>query len=121
MLKSRRSPHVRGSAHHPPLRRLTLRPLVLFGVLLAVLAMLPVGTASAADDPVPPPPGVTNTCTAKQIFYQFQYNDSDTVGIDKGCAEKNEVTRAINPDLVATSPPRVVFGQDQRRRRSDQE
>ncbi len=48
------------------------------------------------------PPGVVNPCAGKEIFYFFRYNDSDTVGVDKGCATKNDVTRSVNPALIAT-------------------
>lgn len=108
MPKYFRAAHTRASAHHPPQgqvapQKVALRPLALLAILLAVLTMLPAGTASTKEPTSPPPAGVVNTCSGKQISYQFLYNDSDTVGIDKGCADKNEVTRAINPNLVATS------------------
>ncbi len=103
MLNARRSARPRGSAMSRGPGRFLMRPAVLVGILAVLFALLPASGASAADDPMPPPPGVVNTCTGKQIFYQFRYNDSDTVGIDKGCADSNEVTRSTNPALVATS------------------
>ncbi len=101
MHNHRRRARNRAGAFHPP-GRIALRPLVLFGVLLAVLSMLP-GAAASAKEPEPAlPPGVVNTCASNEIFYQFRYNDSDVVGIDKGCATQNNVTRAENPALIAT-------------------
>ncbi len=58
-------------------------------------------TCDAGDFPVASNP--VNTCSGKSIFYRFEYNDSASVGVDSGCAEKNEVTRSTNPRLVATS------------------
>lgn len=79
---------------------------VLGMVLLTMLGAS--ATVSAKDAPAPPPalpPGVTtpDQCSGKQIYYFFQYNDSAAVGFDSGCNEGNEVTRATNPGLIATS------------------
>lgn len=49
------------------------------------------------------PPGVTNTCTGKETFFIFKYNDSGTVGVDQGCVTKNEATRDTVPGLIANN------------------
>ncbi len=75
-------------------------------LVIAVAALAPAfisaSPASASGDPLPSlPPGVVNDCPSGQIFFMWKYNDSATVGIDKGCATTNNVTRAIKPDLIA--------------------
>ncbi len=45
----------------------------------------------------------TDTCTGeKEIYYNFQYNDSATVGTDVGCSTTNDVLKTNVPSLVAT-------------------
>ncbi len=109
--------------HHPSLRRasgarsgsLARRSSWFLAQLLviAVAALTPAfvsaspassqPTAPSAGDELPSlPPGVVNDCPSGQIFYLWKYNDSATVGVDKGCATQNDVTRAQDPDLIAT-------------------
>ncbi len=40
-----------------------------------------------------------NPCAVGDRFYVFEYNDSDVVGIDKGCSSKKEVTTSVAPKL----------------------
>ena len=85
--------------------RLLVRLLLVAGLL--VTPAVPVLSATAAPAADPPagsslPPGVVNDCPSNQIFYFWRYNDSATVGVDKGCATKNEVYKTDVPTLVAT-------------------
>lgn len=66
----------------------------------ATVATAPSASAGGADLPSLPP-GVVNDCPTGQTFYLWKYNDSATVGVDKGCATSNDVTRATNPSLIA--------------------
>jgi len=60
-------------------------------VMAAALVAIP-GTASAADSPA--------DCAGSKIFYQVEYTDG---GVDSGCSNDNEVTRADNPNLLANT------------------
>ncbi len=57
-------------------------------------------TCDAGD--LPFASSATGSCTRQGDYYKWEYNDSATVGIDEGCSTTNNVTRAINPNLVAT-------------------
>ena len=65
--------------------------------LVAASLVLQVSPASAAPTFTEP-----SQCTGKaDTYFLFQYNDSGTVGLDSGCAEKNDVTSAQVPGLIA--------------------
>jgi hypothetical protein len=81
---------------------------VLGVVLLTVLGT----TVAASAAPKPPkgggdvtapqlPPGVTtpDQCSDKQIYFFFEYNDSNVIGYDSGCANQNDITAQTNPGL----------------------
>lgn len=83
---------------------------VLGAVVLAVLGTS--ASASAAKPPKPPkdgggvvapqlPPGVVtpDQCADKQIYFFFEYNDSNVIGFDSGCADQNDITPQTNPGL----------------------
>lgn len=80
-------------------------------LVIAVAALVPafVSAPSATSAPTLPaaadggslPPGVVNDCPSGQIFFLWKYNDSATVGVDKGCATSNDVTRSTHPGLIA--------------------
>ncbi len=40
-----------------------------------------------------------NPCAEKERYYVFEYNDSDVVGIDKGCSKDKDATTPIAPKL----------------------
>ncbi len=67
-----------------------MRKLIMAVAILATALVAIPGTASAADGPA--------DCAGYKIFYQVEYTDG---GVDSGCANGNEVTRAQNPDLLA--------------------
>lgn len=69
-----------------------MRKLILAVVVMAAALVAIPGTASAADGPA--------DCAGSKIFYQVEYTDG---GVDSGCADKNEVTRADNPALLANT------------------
>ena len=77
---------------------MTIRKLMwaTLGALLAFVA-LP-SAASAAPAAVTP-----EQCkSAGQTYFIFEYDDSDEVGIDQGCASQNDITDAQVPGLIAT-------------------
>ena len=78
--------------------------LAVVGVLLG--ALLPLGVASAAPGGGKSQKGggvtAVNPCPAGQTYFLFQYNDSNVVGLDKGCATQNDITKQTNPGLIAT-------------------
>ena len=73
------------------IRKLTM---AMVGAALLLVALPSVASAST---PFVEP----SQCTGKQIYFLFEYEDSDTVGVDSGCADGNTVTRANIPSLVA--------------------
>lgn len=71
--------------------------LVLGGLLgLAMATLVPTAPAAQGQEPALDP----SVC-GKSTYYYWEYNDSATVGVDEGCSEKNDVTRAQVPDLIA--------------------
>jgi len=80
--------------------------LAVLGVMLG--ALLPLGMAGADPGHGKSNKGgggggnVTNPCPSGQTYYLFQYNDSNVVGLDKGCATQNDITEQTNPGLIAT-------------------
>jgi hypothetical protein len=43
-----------------------------------------------------------STCTSdSKIAFLIEYNDTNVVGVDSGCAEKNDIDRSTNPGLIA--------------------
>ncbi len=79
--------------------------LAVVGVLMG--ALLPLGVAAAAPGAGKSQKGggggtVVNPCPSGQTYFLFQYNDSDVVGLDKGCATQNDITEQTNPGLIAT-------------------
>jgi uncharacterized repeat protein (TIGR01451 family) len=95
--------------------RTFLRVFALLAAVLMAFALAPAAPALAKPAPaapqhtpppgggtVPVPPGVVNNCTGNTIFYFFRYNDSATVGVDKGCSASINVYKTDVPSLVAT-------------------
>jgi hypothetical protein len=77
-------------------------------VIVSLTAALALGTAVAvpmalATSSVASAQSATSCPGKKGIYYKFQYNfgrGSDVT--DEGCATSNNVTKADNPDLIAT-------------------
>jgi hypothetical protein len=67
-----------------------------------LMAIVP-SVASAAPPFTEPEECADQLGSEKGSYFLFEYNDSDTVGVDSGCADKNEVTSADVPGLIATA------------------
>lgn len=66
-----------------------------------------VSSASAAPAFTEPEDCLGSTSGKKKAkgdtYFLFEYNDSNVVGVDSGCATKNDITRADVPGLIANT------------------
>ena len=60
-----------------------------------LLALVPTAASAAPDFTEP------SQCSDNKAYFLFEYEDSDSVGVDSGCSDSNEVFPSDVPGLIA--------------------